>query len=419
MNIDITIYCLTYNHVDYIRDALESFLMQRTSYKYNIFVYDDASTDGTSAVLQEYKEKYPEIFDIYISPRNIYRLPEREIIMHKLYEKHIIGKYVAWCEGDDYWTNPDKLQKQVEFLENNPRCSMVSHGAYWKDCRTGELKDYNPYNKNRYLTAEEVILQQGGNLSTASLVMRKSVFIRDINFPACDVGDIPMQLYALCKGDIYYFNCQMSMYRYMHDGSWSKEIDEDFENSNIHAYHMIDFLEKYNEYRCGLYEELIRRRCSRYLYSKVYEYQFMNPKEYCYRMQKLKRKLRHEEQKFIEKQMSIFNFFKGDYDLNDLEQINKFKYIVIMGTGNYSNYLTNFFLKNNIGYTGYVVSKKGNDNNKHFGKEVWEISGYPYSKADTLVIIGISQDSEKSVLEVLKKNDFNNILTPLWPYCKR
>ena len=62
MNIDITVFCLTYNHADYIRDALESFLMQKTSYAYNVFVYDDASTDGTSDILREYEKKYPEIF---------------------------------------------------------------------------------------------------------------------------------------------------------------------------------------------------------------------------------------------------------------------------------------------------------------------------------------------------------------------
>ena len=246
MNIDITVFCLTYNHADYIRDALESFLMQKTRYTYNVFVYDDASTDGTSDILREYEKKYPEIFDIYISSCNIYNSPEREKIMDKLYKEHIVGRYVAWCEGDDYWTDSNKLQKQIEFMEQNPECSMTAHGAYWLDCQTGVLKDYNPYNENRYLAGDEIILQPQGNLPTASLVIRKDAFIRDIEFPACDVGDIPMQLYALCKGEIYYFNCQMSLYRYMHAGSWTKEIAGAFENNNIHAYHMIDFMEKYH-----------------------------------------------------------------------------------------------------------------------------------------------------------------------------
>lgn len=76
MNIDITVFCLTYNHAAYIRDALESFLMQKTSYTYNVFVYDDASTDGTSDILREYKKKYPEIFDIYIYRHVIYIIPQ-------------------------------------------------------------------------------------------------------------------------------------------------------------------------------------------------------------------------------------------------------------------------------------------------------------------------------------------------------
>ena len=360
MNVDITIYCLTYNHVDYIRDALEGFLMQKTSYTYNVFVYDDASTDGTSDILREYMEKYPEIFDVYISPRNIYNLPDREMIMHKLYEEHIVGRYVAWCEGDDYWTDSNKLQKQIDFMEQNAECSMVAHGSYWWDCQTGKLKDYNPYNENRYLGEEEVILQPQGNLPTASLVMRRDVFIRDVKFPKCDVGDIPMQLYALCKGKIYYFNCQMSMYRYMHNGSWSREIEGAFENNNIHVYHMVDFMEKYDKYSQGMYHEIIRRRCSDYLYSRIYAYTFMSSNEYCNKMQRLKKTLMCNEQRFVENQCRIFNLFKGNHTLNDIERhkILQFKYVVIMGIGEYSKYITRLLLANSIEYVGYVITKK-------------------------------------------------------------
>ena len=114
MNPDITIFCLTYNHVQYIRDALEGFLLQKTKYIYEVFVYDDASTDGTSEVLREYNNKYPDLFRIYISEKNLYKAADRETVMMKLYEENIRGKYVAWCEGDDYWIDPGKLQLQVD-----------------------------------------------------------------------------------------------------------------------------------------------------------------------------------------------------------------------------------------------------------------------------------------------------------------
>lgn len=417
MNIDITVFCLTYNHADYIRDALESFLMQKTSYTYNVFVYDDASTDGTSDILREYEKKYPEIFDIYISSCNIYNSPEREKIMDKLYKEHIVGRYVAWCEGDDYWTDSNKLQKQIEFMEQNPECSMTAHGAYWLDCQTGVLKDYNPYNENRYLAGDEIILQPQGNLPTASLVIRKDAFIRDIEFPACDVGDIPMQLYALCKGEIYYFNCQMSLYRYMHAGSWTKEIAGAFENNNIHAYHMIDFMEKYDKYSKGMYHEYIRKRCSDYLYSRINEYKFMSSDEYCDRMQKLKKRLACREQRFIENQCKVFKLFKENYILSSIERkkIMKFRYVVIMGTGDYSKYITFLLEYNSIHYAGYVVTEATNSMNSD-ERKVWGFNNYTYRKEDTLVIVGISQKSEKSVLEALDKNGFHNVITPLWPY---
>ena len=417
MNVDITIYCLTYNHVDYIRDALEGFLMQKTSYTYNVFVYDDASTDGTSDILREYMEKYPEIFDVYISPRNIYNLPDREMIMHKLYEKHIVGRYVAWCEGDDYWTDSNKLQKQIDFMEQNAECSMVAHGAYWWDCQTGKLKDYNPYNENRYLAEEEVILQPQGNLPTASLVMRRDVFIRDVKFPKCDVGDIPMQLYALCKGKIYYFNCQMSMYRYRHTGSWTKEIEGTFEKNSIHAYRMIHFMEEYDQYSHGIYHEFIRRRCAYYLYSRIYTYQFMDVNDYFDRMYKLKGKLERSERGLIKNQCRIFELFKENGVIRDSEReiILQFKYVVIMGTGDYSKYITHLLEANDISYVGYVVTTVAGNANLG-GRKIWELHKYPYSREDTLVIVGISQNSEKSVMESLKKNEFYNVMTPLWPY---
>lgn len=417
MNIDITIFCLTYNHANYIRDALEGFLMQKTSYTYNIFVYDDASTDGTSDILREYQEKYQEKFDIYIAPYNIYNSPKRERIMDELYKKHIAGKYVAICEGDDYWTDSNKLQKQIEFMEQNPGCSMTAHGAYWLDCQTGVLKDYDPYSEDRYLTGDEIILQPQGNLPTASLVMRKDVFIRDIQFPTCDVGDIPMQLSALCKGKIYYFTDKMSLYRYMHIGSWSKEMGGNFESDNIHSYRMIDFMEKYDKYSKGVYHKFLKKRCIDYLYSKINEYEHMNSKEYCERMQNLKKKLTNKEQRFIENQCRVFQLFKGNYVLNNVERkkILKFRYVVIMGTGDYSKYITLLLDANQINYVGYVVTESINNMNYN-ERKVWQLNNYTYKKEDTLVVVGISQKSEESVLKALEKNRFYNVMTPLWPY---
>ena len=116
--IKVTIYCLTYNHRDYIKDALDGFLKQKTTFGYKVLVFDDASTDGTSEILLDYQQKYPEIFQVYVSPVNTYGKPERRIVLNELYDKYLQGEYVALCEGDDAWIDCEKLQIQIDIWRN-------------------------------------------------------------------------------------------------------------------------------------------------------------------------------------------------------------------------------------------------------------------------------------------------------------
>lgn len=113
----VTIRCLTYNHEPYIRQCLEGFVMQKTNFRFEAIVHDDASTDGTAAIIREYAEKYPDIIKPIFQTENQYSKHDGTI--RRILNEHTHGKYVAMCEGDDYWTDPLKLQKQVDFLESN------------------------------------------------------------------------------------------------------------------------------------------------------------------------------------------------------------------------------------------------------------------------------------------------------------
>ena len=114
----VAIHCLVYNHEPYLRDCLEGFVMQQTNFPFVAIVHDDASTDGSAAIIREYEEKYPHIFKPIYEIENQYskRDGSLERIMNEAIEA-TCAKYVAMCEGDDYWTNPLKLQKQVDILE--------------------------------------------------------------------------------------------------------------------------------------------------------------------------------------------------------------------------------------------------------------------------------------------------------------
>lgn len=123
----VSIFCLTYNHAPYIRQCLDGFLMQKATFTYEVIINDDASTDGTTEIIREYEEKYPDIIKPIYHEENLYSKGERGFWQKYCFPKSK-GKYIALCEGDDYWTDPYKLQKQVDLLENNMDCSLCSGG---------------------------------------------------------------------------------------------------------------------------------------------------------------------------------------------------------------------------------------------------------------------------------------------------
>ena len=123
----VSICCLTYNHAPFIRKCLDGFLMQETSFPVEILIHDDASTDGTDDIVREYAEKYPEkIFPLF-ETENKYSNGYKGRMDTTFNYSRARGKYIASCEGDDYWTDPLKLQKQVDFMESHPDYSVCFH----------------------------------------------------------------------------------------------------------------------------------------------------------------------------------------------------------------------------------------------------------------------------------------------------
>lgn len=118
----VSIRCLTYNHVEYIRQCLDGFVCQKTNFRFEAVVHDDCSTDGTTEIVREYAEKYPDIIKPIFEDENQFQKGGRRI--RQVMNDACIGKYIAYCEGDDYWIDPLKLQKQVDFLESHPDYSM-------------------------------------------------------------------------------------------------------------------------------------------------------------------------------------------------------------------------------------------------------------------------------------------------------
>lgn len=132
----VSICCITYNHVNYIRDCIDGFLMQETTFAMEVIIHDDASTDGTGEIVKEYTNKHSNLIHAILQNENQYSKGIKPII--KYVYPIARGKYIAVCEGDDYWTDPYKMQKQVDFLEANPDYGMVHTGVQVVD-KNGEL----------------------------------------------------------------------------------------------------------------------------------------------------------------------------------------------------------------------------------------------------------------------------------------
>lgn len=220
-NILVSIDCTAYNHEAYIADTLESFILQKTDFDFEILIHDDASTDGTAEIIKEYEKRYPDLIKAVYQTENQY---SKGVAVELINHYRAKGKYLAICEGDDYWTDPLKLQKQVDYMESHPECSMCVHAAYRvaADSRKAIAND-RPSRKSRSYTTSEIIYGGGRLFATSSFMysMEKIKDFPDFYFNA-GIGDYPLTIYASLKGTVYYLDDNMSVYRVGVNGSWTE-----------------------------------------------------------------------------------------------------------------------------------------------------------------------------------------------------
>lgn len=172
----VTIRCTAYNHEPYIRDCLEGFVMQKTNFRFEAIVHDDASIDGTAAIIREYAEKYPDIIKPIFESENQYS--KHDGSLNRIMNAHTCGRYVAYCEGDDYWTDPLKLQKQFDILEKNPNITMVYTNFETVD-KNGVKVDRPRYEHIRKISKSGSIfyelLTSGNFVMTVSTMYRRDI----------------------------------------------------------------------------------------------------------------------------------------------------------------------------------------------------------------------------------------------------
>ena len=173
-DIKVSVICITYNQAEYIKDAINSFLMQKTNFSYEIIIHDDASTDGTIEVLKYYEKKYPSKVRIVYEEENQY---SKGVNISDVLFKIAKGKYFAFCEGDDFWTDQYKLQKQFDYMEQHNDCMAYIHSG-WK-IKKDKSVIYNSHPISNVCTKyymEDAIKGLGIKAYTNSFFMRATVF---------------------------------------------------------------------------------------------------------------------------------------------------------------------------------------------------------------------------------------------------
>jgi glycosyltransferase involved in cell wall biosynthesis len=235
----VTIRCITFNHVHFIRDAIEGFLMQKTNFPVEIIIHDDASTDGTAEIVRDYAKRYPRLIKTILQTENQTSKNggSGKKFARKCIEEKTRGKYIALCDGDDYWTDSKKLQKQVDVLEEDPSymlafCNLKvlydnpeqnSHEAYQEKAQPaakGRIAIFaHPKQRTSFID-----IMKGNYVHTSGVLFRNLVYEKDIpdymaNMP---IYDWSRYLIITQKGNLYYSREIMGVYRVHAAGMWSR-----------------------------------------------------------------------------------------------------------------------------------------------------------------------------------------------------
>ena len=251
----VSIKCTAYNHERFIRDALDGFLMQETTFPFEVIVHDDASTDNTASIIKEYEKKYPLIIKPIYEKENQYSKHDGSLT--RIINKQLKGKYVAFCEGDDYWIDNNKIKLQKEYFENNNNCSLIITNGYDENYISKKRTTINPYNVSCILDAHQVIKENGQLPPTCSMMCKKEDYFNMPDFfNDCPVGDRPLRFYLITKGYAYYMQEKTCVHVSNVKGSFS-ERSHNNEYADFIYRGMCEFFDNYNNYTNYMYKDEI------------------------------------------------------------------------------------------------------------------------------------------------------------------
>ena len=210
-DVKVSVAMITYNHEAYVAEAIESVLMQGTDFGFELVVGEDCSTDGTRSIVCSHRDRHPDRMRVVLRKRNIGMIPNFIATLEACQ-----GQYIALCEGDDYWTDPHKLQKQVHFLEAHPECSLCFHNVtILQEGENGRARLRYPIEQKRMWSIEDILFRNP--ISTCSVMFRSGL-----------VDEFPEWYYTLPMGD-------WPLWVLLATKGYAGYIDEDMATRRLHA----------------------------------------------------------------------------------------------------------------------------------------------------------------------------------------
>ncbi len=254
----VSVLVLVYNHEKYLEQCLNSIVKQKTNFKYEVLIHDDCSQDNSEEIIKRFHKRYPDIIKPFYEKENQYSKGVKITI--DILVPQIKGKYFCFCEGDDYWIDEKKLQKQFDFLENNNEYKLCVHNSIGVNKNGREISKIIVNRLGGDLCCEDFILGGGEYVSTNSIFSYSSLAKNTPSYFKYMSLDYVWQIYLSSSGKTYCFKDFMSAYRINSDNSWSRKM---INNPNLHIEHKkktIEVLKMFNEYTSKKYEMIIEKR---------------------------------------------------------------------------------------------------------------------------------------------------------------
>lgn len=256
----VSVICITYNHEKYIAQAIESFLMQKTTFPFEVLICDDASTDSTQSIIRKYEEKSPSIIHAIYQTENQHSSGKSNI---PLLMQRAKGKYFAVCEGDDYWTDEYKLENQVTIMEAHSECTGCCHNTKAVNetgiPHAGKIQSIH-YRKEDVILDKSYLKANCRFCRTPSILIRASVMPKTSEewekYNRCKAnGDMKLSAIVAATGKMYFIAKNMADYRYVTtpgSGSWNARNRD--KNINLIVYNSLENIKAYIEdaYHCEI-----------------------------------------------------------------------------------------------------------------------------------------------------------------------